>query len=90
MEVEVEKNGAQDREVYIPVSENRKYRIVIKDRETGAVIKEMELEPVLKRVRRGGKTYEYLYIRLQLPWASTISKVIGERRDVYRMIVEVV
>jgi len=89
MEVEVEKHGARDREVYIPVSEARRYRVIIRDKATGAVIKEMKLEPIVKRVRRGGKVYEYLYLRIALPWASTISRVLRERMEVYNLVIEV-
>jgi len=88
--VEVVKNGAQDREVYILVPELKRYRIVIRDKESGVVIKELEAEPIVKKVRRGRKIYEYYYIRLLLPWASTISKVLREWRKAYKLVIEVV
>jgi len=86
----VEKRGTLDREIYIPVQENRIYKIVIRDKETGRVIKELEVEPMVKRVKRGRKIYEYYYIRILLPWASTISRVLRKRRDIYSLVIEVV
>jgi len=88
--LEVEKMGVRDREVYIRVDEYKTYRVVIKDKETNRIIKEMEAVPIVKRVRRGRKIYEYYYIRILLPWASTISRVLRKRRDIYSLVVEVV
>jgi len=90
MVFEVDKIGAKDKEIYIRVEENRRYKVIIRDRESGKVIKEMELEPVVKRVRRGRKIYEYYYLRILLPWSSTISRVLRKRRDIYNLVIEVV
>jgi len=90
MQVEAVKNGLEDKEVYIKVAEQRKYKVIIKDKESGKIIKRTTVVPSEKVVKRGGKTYKYYYIRLTLPWASTISRVLKKRRDVYNLVIEVV
>ena len=87
--IEVVKEGAKDKEVYMPVKEKKLYRVVVRDKETGIIIKETIKKPIMKTIRRGGKVYRYYYIKLLLPWASTISRLIGYRRREYRLVIEV-
>ena len=63
----------KDREVYIKVPEDKEYLVTIRFR--GRVIKQFITRPVKKRVK-GGK-YEYNYVRVMLPWSSTLWKRTG-------------
>ena len=69
----VKKEYMRDREVYIKVPEDKEYLVTIRFR--GRVIKQFTTRPVKKRVK-GGR-YEYNYIRVMLPWSSTLWKRTG-------------
>ena len=73
-----------DQEKYIRVNREGFYLIIIKDKESGKVIRKVVRRPIIKKVR--GR--EYRYLRIYLPWFSTISSAVGYKKE-YPLVLEI-
>ena len=73
------KHAFMDGEAYVRVGEDRAYRVVVREASTGRVLREHVRRPIVKTVQAGGRLYRYRYIRVHLPFTSTLQRTAGER-----------
>ena len=85
--VEVTKNRF-NQEKYVPVKEDGFYVVTIYDKETGKILKASAKRATVKEVIEKGRRHVYRYIRIQLPWYSTLRRYLGRRRK-YELIIKV-
>ena len=79
--VEVLKEKYVDREVYVPVDKPGYYLIVFFVKPFNKPVGERVLMPHYKIVKKKSGTYQYLYLRIPLPWSNKLR----QRSDVMEL-----